>query len=45
MKNILLLEDLPEIRAWLRDLVLRSSPMPRSPRPRGCTTPCSWCRP
>jgi DNA-binding NarL/FixJ family response regulator len=26
MKNILLLEDLPEIRAWLRDLVLRVFP-------------------
>jgi DNA-binding NarL/FixJ family response regulator len=26
MKNVLLLEDLPEIRAWLRDLVLRVFP-------------------
>jgi len=26
MKNILLLEDLPEIRAWLRDLVVRVFP-------------------
>ena len=26
MKNILLLEDLPEIRAWLRKLVLQVFP-------------------
>ena len=39
MKNILLLEDLPEIRAWLKTLVTAGVPaMPSSPRPPACTT-------
>ena len=43
MNNILLLEDLPEIRAWLKHLVLQVFPdAPDLREPRACTTRSSW---
>ena len=43
MKNILLLEDLPEIRAWLKALVLQVFPNAQHLRSaRACTTRSNW---
>ena len=45
MKNILLLEDLPEIRTWLEGAGdCRSSRTPRSSSARACTTRRRRCR-
>jgi DNA-binding response OmpR family regulator len=41
MNNILLLEDLPEIRAWMKALVLQVFPA-HIRKPRACTTRWSW---